>query len=123
MEITDIRIRQVFDDGKMKARVSITFDNQFVIHEIKVIEGENGTFIAMPSKKLSGGEFKDIAHPINRETRAMLQEAILEAYEEKLIEHKAEQAEEEAVDMAFTDEADSALAEEEANVIEAELEF
>ncbi len=122
MEITDIRIRQVFDDGKMKARVSITFDNQFVVHEIKVIEGENGTFIAMPSKKLSGGEFKDIAHPINRETRAMLQEAILAAYEEKLIEHKAEQAEEEA-DMAFTDEADSALAEEESDVIEAEYEF
>ena len=122
MEITDIRIRQVFDDGKMKARVSITFDNQFVIHEIKVIEGENGTFIAMPSKKLSGGEFKDIAHPINRETRAMLQEAILEAYEEKLIEHKAQQAEEEA-NMAFEEEADSALAEEEADVIEAELEF
>ena len=121
MEITDIRIRQVFDDGKMKARVSITFDNQFVVHEIKVIEGENGTFIAMPSKKLSGGEFKDIAHPINRETRAMLQEAILAAYEEKLIEHKAEQAEE--ADMAFADEADSALAEEESDVIEAEYEF
>lgn len=122
MEITDIRIRQVFDDGKMKARVSITFDNQFVVHEIKVIEGENGTFIAMPSKKLSGGEFKDIAHPINRETRAMLQEAILEAYEEKLIEHKAQQAEEEA-SMDYADEADSALAEAESEVIEAELEF
>ncbi len=87
MQITDIRVRQVFDEGKMKARVSITFDNQFVIHEIKVIEGENGVFIAMPSKKLSGGEFKDIAHPINKETRLMLQEAILKAYEEKMIEN------------------------------------
>lgn len=87
MLITDIRVRQVFDEGKMKARVSITFDNQFVIHEIKVIEGENGVFIAMPSKKLSGGEFKDIAHPINKETRLMLQEAILKAYEEKIIEN------------------------------------
>ncbi len=87
MQITDIRVRQVFDEGKMKARVSITFDNQFVIHEIKVIEGENGVFIAMPSKKLSGGEFKDIAHPINKETRLMLQEAILKAYEEKIIEN------------------------------------
>jgi stage V sporulation protein G len=90
MQITDIRVRQVFDEGKMKARVSITFDNQFVVHEIKVIEGENGIFIAMPSKKLSGGEFKDIAHPINRETRAMLQEAILKAYEEKLAEQEQE---------------------------------
>lgn len=87
MQITDIRVRQVFDEGKMKARVSITFDNQFVIHEIKVIEGENGVFIAMPSKKLSGGEFKDIAHPINKETRLMLQEAILKAYDEKIIEN------------------------------------
>ncbi len=87
MQITDIRVRQVFDEGKMKARVSITFDNQFVIHEIKVIEGENGVFIAMPSKKLSGGEFKDIAHPINKETRVMLQDAILKAYEEKVAEN------------------------------------
>ena len=84
MEITDIRVRQVFDEGKMKARVSITFDNQFVVHEIKVIEGEKGVFIAMPSKKLTGGEFKDIAHPINKETRAQLQEAILGAYIEKV---------------------------------------
>jgi len=84
MEITDIRVRQVFDEGKMKARVSITFDNQFVVHEIKVIEGEQGIFIAMPSKKLSGGEFKDIAHPINRETRTLLQNAIIEAYKAKI---------------------------------------
>ena len=84
MRITDIRVRQVFDEGKMKARVSITFDDQFVVHEIKVIEGETGIFIAMPSKKLSGGEFKDIAHPINKETRALIQDAILKAYEEKV---------------------------------------
>jgi len=89
MQITDIRVRQVFDEGKMKARVSITFDNQFVVHEIKVIEGESGVFIAMPSKKLSGGEFKDIAHPINRETRMMLQDAILKAYYEKVAEEQA----------------------------------
>ncbi len=89
MEVTDIRIRQVFDEGKMKARVSITFDNQFVVHEIKVIEGENGIFIAMPSKKLPGGEYKDIAHPINKETRNMLQEVILKAYEEKLLEESS----------------------------------
>ena len=89
MQITDIRVRQVFDEGKMKARVSITIDNCFVIHEIKVIEGENGVFIAMPSKKLLGGEFKDIAHPINRETRLMLQDAIIKAYEEKAAENAA----------------------------------
>jgi stage V sporulation protein G len=89
MQITDIRVRQVFDEGKMKARVSITFDDQFVVHEIKVIEGENGVFIAMPSKKLSGGEFKDIAHPINKETRALLQDAILKAYQDKVRDDEA----------------------------------
>ena len=89
MHITDIRVRQVFDEGKMKARVSITFDDQFVVHEIKVIEGETGVFIAMPSKKLSGGEFKDIAHPINKETRALIQDAILKAYDEKVRENNA----------------------------------
>lgn len=88
MQITDIRVRQVFDEGKMKARVSITFDNQFVVHEIKVIEGENGIFIAMPSKKLSGGEFKDIAHPINKETRAQMQDAIVKAYHDKVNEEE-----------------------------------
>jgi len=99
MQITDIRVRQVFDEGKMKARVSVTFDDQFVIHEIKIIEGENGIFIAMPSKKLSGGEFKDIAHPINKETRTMLQDQILQAYEEKLKE--IEQQEEEPSLLGF----------------------
>lgn len=93
MQITDIRVRQVFDEGKMKARVSVTFDDQFVIHEIKVIEGDNGVFIAMPSKRLSGGDFKDIAHPINKETRTMLQEKILDAYYEKLKEEPQEQPE------------------------------
>ena len=86
MQITDIRVRQVFDEGKMKARVSITIDNAFVVHEIKVLDGENGLFIAMPSKKLPNGEYKDTAHPINKETRSMLQEMILDAYEKKLLE-------------------------------------
>ncbi|MCL1803927.1 MAG: septation regulator SpoVG [Eubacteriaceae bacterium] len=96
MQITDIRIRQVFDDGKMKARVSVTFDNQFVVHEIRVIEGENGIFVAMPSKKLSGGDYKDIAHPINSETRNMIADAILEAYELKLIEEHSRLSTEDA---------------------------
>lgn len=89
MQVTDIHVRQVFDEGKMKARVSVTFDNQFVVHEIKVLDGENGLFIAMPSKKLPTGEYKDIAHPINKETRLMLQDLILEAYEQKLAEEEA----------------------------------
>ena len=89
MQVTDIRVRQVFNEGKMKARVSVTFDNQFVVHEIKVLDGENGLFIAMPSKKLPTGEYKDIAHPINKETRLMLQDLILEAYEQKLAEEEA----------------------------------
>ena len=84
MQVTDIRVRQVFNEGKMKARVSVTFDNQFVLHEIKVLDGENGLFIAMPGKKLPTGEYKDIAHPINKETRLMLQDLILEAYEQSL---------------------------------------
>ena len=77
MQITDVRIRKIATDGKMKAIVSVTFDNEFVVHDIKVIEGQNGLFIAMPSRKTPDGEFKDIAHPINTETREKIQKAIL----------------------------------------------
>ena len=91
MQITDVRIRKIATDGKMKAIVSITFDNEFVVHDIKVIEGQNGLFIAMPSRKTPDGEFKDIAHPINTETREKIQNAVLSAYEEaKIEEPKAE---------------------------------
>ena len=86
MQITDVRIRKIATDGKMKAIVSVTFDNEFVIHDIKVIEGQNGLFIAMPSRKTPDGEFKDIAHPINTETRERIQNAILEAYEKAVSE-------------------------------------
>ncbi|AHM55543.1 putative septation protein SpoVG [Peptoclostridium acidaminophilum DSM 3953] len=82
MQITDIRVRKVLDDGKMKGVVSVTFDNEFVIHDIKVIEGKNGFFVAMPSKRLNEGGFKDIAHPINIQSREKLQDAILRAYDE-----------------------------------------
>ncbi|MBP3719602.1 MAG: septation regulator SpoVG [Eubacterium sp.] len=82
MEITDVRVRKVDKEGKMKAVVSITIDNEFVIHDIKVIEGEKGLFIAMPSRKSSDGEYRDIAHPINSETRSRIQELILTKYEE-----------------------------------------
>ncbi len=81
VKITDVRIRKINTDGKMKAIVSVTFDEQFVVHDIKIIEGQHGLFIAMPSRKTPEGEFKDIAHPINSETRNMIQDAILKEYE------------------------------------------
>ena len=81
MLITDVRLRKVNLENRMKAVASVTFDGEFVIHDIKVIESQNGLFIAMPSKKTPNGEFKDIAHPINAETREKIQKAILEAYE------------------------------------------
>ena len=90
MTITDVRIRKIASDGKMKAIVSVTFDNEFVVHDIKVIEGQNGLFIAMPSRKTPDGEFKDIAHPINTETREKIQTSILEAYEQAKLEDEAE---------------------------------
>jgi len=84
VQITDVRIRKINTEGKMKAIVSVTFDDQFVVHDIKIIEGQNGLFIAMPSRKTPEGEFKDIAHPINSETRGYIQDAILSKYEESL---------------------------------------
>ena len=81
MTITDVRIRKIAAEGKMKAIVSVTFDNEFVVHDIKVIEGQNGLFIAMPSRKTPDGEFKDIAHPINTDTREKIQSSILKAYQ------------------------------------------
>ena len=81
MNITDIRIRKINATGKMKAIVSVTLDDMFVIHDMKIIEGANGLFIAMPSRKTPSGEYKDIAHPINSETRDMMQRLILEEYE------------------------------------------
>jgi len=80
MQITDVRIRKVAKEGNMKAIVSITLDNEFVVHDIKVIEGDKGLFIAMPSKKAADGEYRDIAHPINSATRENIQRVILEHY-------------------------------------------
>ena len=90
MTITDVRIRKIASDGKMKAIVSVTFDNEFVVHDIKVIEGQNGLFIAMPSRKTPDGEFKDIAHPINTDTREKIQTSIIEAYEQAKVEDESE---------------------------------
>ncbi|HZK25235.1 MAG TPA: septation regulator SpoVG [Oscillospiraceae bacterium] len=84
MRVTDVRIRKLNHDGKMKAIVSITLDNQFVVHDVRVIEGNNGLFVAMPSKRTPDGEFKDIAHPINSETREIIQSAVLLAYNTEL---------------------------------------
>lgn len=84
MQITDVRVRRVTKEGKMKAVVSITIDDEFVVHDIKVIEGEKGLFIAMPSKKATDGEYRDIAHPINSGTRDSIQRIILESYEKAL---------------------------------------
>ena len=92
MQITDVRLRKVNvnSENRMKAVASVTFDNEFVIHDIKVIESQNGLFIAMPSRKTPNGEFKDIAHPINAETREIIQIARLEAYEAPEAEESAE---------------------------------
>ena len=93
MKITDVRLRKVNSENRMKAVASVTFDNEFVVHDIKVIESQNGLFIAMPSRKTPNGDFKDIAHPINAETREMIQKAILEAYESPEAEENSESAE------------------------------
>ncbi len=90
MQITDVRVRKIAKDGKMKAVVSITLDNEFVVHDIKVIEGDKGLFIAMPSKKVAEEEFRDIAHPINSVTRENMQRIILEKYETAVLEEPEE---------------------------------
>lgn len=91
MQITDVRVRKIASQNRMKAIASITFDDVFVVHDIKVIEGEKGLFIAMPSRKASDGEYRDIAHPINSETRDMIQNLILEKYQEIASEPELEE--------------------------------
>lgn len=88
MQITDVRVRRVTKEGKMKAVVSITLDTEFVVHDIKVIEGEKGLFIAMPSRKAADGEYRDIAHPINSKTRDRIQNTILNRYQQALLEEE-----------------------------------
>ena len=84
MRITDVRVRKVDSDSKMRAVASITIDDEFVIHDIKIIDGDKGLFIAMPSRKTGDGEYRDIAHPISSEVRAKMQATIIEAYENSL---------------------------------------
>lgn len=88
MEITDVRLKKVTKEGKMKAVVSITLDNEFAVHDIKVIEGEKGLFIAMPSRKAADGDYRDIAHPINQNTRERIQNMILAEYEKAMLEEE-----------------------------------
>lgn len=84
MQITEVRIRMIDTEGKMRAVASVTFDGCFVVHDIKVILGEKGVFVAMPSRKAGEGEFKDIAHPLNTETRTMVHNAVINAFNEKM---------------------------------------
>ncbi|GAB6179103.1 septation regulator SpoVG [Desulfotomaculum sp. 1211_IL3151] len=84
MHVTDVRVRKVLMEGKMKAIVSVTLDDAFVIHDVKVVEGQNGLFVAMPSRKTPDGEFRDIAHPINSSAREIIQNAVLQAYQEAI---------------------------------------
>ena len=93
MQITDVRVRRIDKEGKMRAIVSVTFDNEFVVHDIKVIEGEKGLFIAMPSRKAADGAYRDIAHPINSATRDMIQNIILAKYEATALEEIEAEAE------------------------------
>ena len=93
MNITDVRVRKVAKEGKMKALLSITIDDEFVVHDIKVIEGEKGLFIAMPSRKATDGEYRDIAHPINSVTRDRIQTMILDKYQKVMAEETDEQIE------------------------------
>lgn len=90
MQVTDVRVRKIAKEGRMKAIVSITLDEEFVVHDIKVIEGDKGLFIAMPSKRTADGEYKDIAHPINSSARDVIQKVILESYEKALLEPDGE---------------------------------
>jgi len=82
--VTDVRIRRLTQEGKMRAIVSITLNDKFVVHDVRVIEGNNGLFVAMPSKRTPNGEFRDIAHPINMEARQVIQKSVLEAYSREL---------------------------------------
>lgn len=97
VEVTDVRLRRVTSEGKMRAIASITFDDEFVVHDVRIIDGNNGLFVAMPSKRTADGEFKDIAHPINSNTREKIQVAVLRVYEAHEESAEKEEKELEAV--------------------------
>lgn len=89
MNVTDVRVRKILPEGKMKAIVSVTIDDAFVVHDVKVVDGQNGLFVAMPSRKTPAGEFRDIAHPISQEARDIIQSKVLDKYQEALAEQEA----------------------------------
>jgi len=89
LNVTDVRIRKILSEGKMKAIVSVTIDDAFVIHDVKVVDGQNGLFVAMPSRKTPAGEFRDIAHPISQQARDIIQSKVLDKYQEVLSEQEA----------------------------------
>ncbi len=91
VNVTDVRVRRINQEGRMKAIVSVTIDDAFVIHDVKVVEGQSGLFVAMPSRKMPDGDYRDIAHPINSEARAVIQKFVLEAYDRALAEAEIEQ--------------------------------
>lgn len=93
MEVTNVRIRLISTEGRLKAVGSITLDDAFVVHDVRVLEGERGMFVAMPSKQLPNGMFRDVAHPINTETRAMIDDQVLKAYEQALLDAEVETVE------------------------------
>ena len=99
MQITEVRIRMIDTEGKMRAIASVTFDGCFVVHDIKIIEGQEGPFVAMPSRKLGDGEFRDVAHPIQQFMRDMIREAVFKAYDDEIRE-RMQMSEEEAEKIA-----------------------
>jgi len=107
MNVTDVRVRKVSDEGKMKAIVSVTFDDEFVVHDIKIIEGQNGHFIAMPSRKMGEGDFRDIAHPLNSDTRNKIKDAIFDEYEKVKTESAEVVTEEVATEEVVTEEVEN----------------
>ena len=122
MEITDVRLRKIETEGKLRAYVSITFDDSFVVHDLRVIDGNKGMFVAMPSKRLPNGDHKDIAHPINTEIREKIQNAVLDVYNRELEEApqvKVEAKEEEKVEESKEEEKEEAAEE---TVVEEETE-
>lgn len=123
MQVTDVRIRKITTEGKMKAIVSVTFDDEFVVHDIKIIEGQNGLFIAMPSRKMGEGDFRDIAHPINSETRNKIQSAIFVQYEKmNELERAAAEAERAEAEEAEAEELEAEEMEDEGAETEEEIE-
>jgi stage V sporulation protein G len=120
MKITDVRIRKINDEGKMKAVVSITFDDEFVVHDIKIIDGQNGLFIAMPSRKMGEGDFRDIAHPLLSETRNKIKDAIFTEYEKMLAEKDLEMPAKEP-DVVAEDEVEEEVVVEEEDKVEEEV--